>query len=102
MEMFTKFYGVDWLLFALVVVHLWMLGHKMRTGFLVGILAASTGFVLGLIIESAGTLTMNVVFAFMHLRAYLRWRQIDEESLAESVEQVTFGHGEESKEGNKQ
>jgi len=95
--MFTKFYGVDWLLFALVVFHLWMLGQKMRTGFLVGISAASTGFVLGLIIMSAGTLTMNVVFAFMHLRAYLRWKQIDEDSLAQTVEQVV-GHGEEKNE----
>lgn len=101
MEMFTKFYGVDWLLFVLVVIHLWMLGHKMRAGFLMGMAAASTGFVLGLIIDSAGTITMNVVFVFMHLRAYLRWGQIDEVSLAESVEQVTIGHGE-SKEGIEQ
>lgn len=91
MDMFTKFYGVDWVLFLLVVVHLWMLGHKMRAAFLVGVLASATGFVLGLIIMSAGTLTMNVVFAILHLRAYLRWKQIDQDSLAESVEQVTIG-----------
>ncbi len=91
MEMFTNFYGVDWLLFVLVVIHLWMLGHKMRTGFLVGMAAASTGFALGLIIMSAATIMMNVVFLFMHLTAYLRWGQIDENALAKSVEQVTFG-----------
>lgn len=81
MEMFTKFYGVDWLLFVLVVVHLWMLGHRMRAGFLVGIAAASTGFILGLIIMSAGTLTMNVVFVIMHFRAYLKWKQIDAQEI---------------------
>ena len=67
------YYAVDWMLFLCVFVHLWMLGNHLRSAFIVGMAACICGFLFGLMIESVATLVMNVVFFFMHLRAFLRW-----------------------------
>jgi hypothetical protein len=68
-----RYYGIDWLLFILVVMHLWMLGNKCRSAFIFGAMACCCGFCFGILIESIATILMNIVFFSMHVRAYIRW-----------------------------
>ena len=72
---FFKYYGVDWILFALIVAQLWALGNKWRIGFLIGIAACGFGITLGIMIGSIASFLMNIVFAMMHLRAFLKWHK---------------------------
>jgi len=79
-EALFRYYAVDWLLFVLVTLHLWMLGNHYKAAFLVGMAAAVTGFIFGLLTGSVATLVMNVVFFGLHLRAYVRWRILEKET----------------------
>lgn len=72
-----NYYGVDWLLFLLIVTHLWLLGNQRRSAFLVGIAATICGVVFGYLIGSFATILMNIVFTFMHIRAYMKWKSLD-------------------------
>lgn len=66
-------YGLDWLMFVLLLWHLWLLGNKHRSAFLVGIFATLVGVAVGWLLDSYAIMVMNVVFCGMHLRAYFKW-----------------------------
>lgn len=68
-----KYYGIDWLLFALVVLHLWLLGNRKKEAFLYALVANTCGLTLGVLIGSVATILMNVVFMVMNVRAYIKW-----------------------------
>lgn len=69
----TNYYGVDWILFALVFWHIWLLGNQRRSAFLVGMLATVFGATFGVMSGSLATTVMNITFCFLHWRAYLKW-----------------------------
>lgn len=68
-----RYYGVDWLIFLTLVIHLWAIGNHWRIAFLFGVGASMFGFVFGLMTSSIAMILMNIVFAGMHLRAYMKW-----------------------------
>jgi hypothetical protein len=68
-----KYYGVDWVIFAFVVIHLWMLGNKKRQAFLFGMGGNLFGILLGYLVESIACIIMNSVFLTMHINAYRKW-----------------------------
>ena len=71
--MWFKYYGVDWAIFAILVLHLWLLGNKLRVAFLFGVLGSSCGIFLGYLCDSVAVMIMNSVFICMHARAWLKW-----------------------------
>ena len=73
--MLLKYYGVDWLIFLLLLFHLWFLGEKRRYAFLFGAAAAVCGIVFGFLVESVGMMCMNTVLCCMHLMAYKKWNK---------------------------
>lgn len=73
MTLLFRYYGVDWLIFIIVVTHLWLLGHRKRVAFLVGASGCVFGFTFGVLTESIACSCMNVVFCCLHLRAYWKW-----------------------------
>jgi hypothetical protein len=66
-------------LFFFVAIHIWMLGNRWRSAFIVAIIANLCGFAFGLMTGSIATLVMNVVFCLLNFRAYLLWRTKDGE-----------------------
>ena len=68
-----KYYGIDWLLFILVLIHLWLLGNKNKLAFAFGILGCGCGIVFGIMIESIASVAMNFTFGLLHLRALIKW-----------------------------
>ena len=75
--MIFKYYGIDWLLFLLVALHIWLLGEQKRSSFLVAMLATICGTIFGMMTGSVATIVMNVTFFFLYLRAYLMWGRQD-------------------------
>ena len=73
--MFLKYYGVDWIIFVLVVIHLWLLGNKKRQAFLFGMSGNLCGILLGFLVESLACVIMNFVFATMNANAYRKWKK---------------------------
>lgn len=71
--MFFKYYGVDWAIFVILVVHLWLLGNKLRVAFLFGVLGSSCGIAMGFLCDSLAIIVMNAVFVCMHIRAWWKW-----------------------------
>ena len=68
-----KYYGIDWLLFILVLIHLWLLGNKNKLAFVFGILGCACGVAFGMMIESIASVAMNFTFGLLHLRALVKW-----------------------------
>jgi hypothetical protein len=75
MQWLTKYYGVDWAVFVLIVIHLWLLGHRKRSAFIAGMVGTSFGFLFGIMVGSVASVIMNVVFCAMHIRAYMMWHE---------------------------
>ena len=71
-----KYYGIDWLLFILVLIHLWLLGNKNKLAFAFGILGCVCGIVFGIMIESIASVVMNFTFGLLHLRAFIKWSSL--------------------------
>ena len=71
-----KYYGIDWLLFILVLIHLWLLGNKNILAFAFGILGCVCGIVFGIMIESIAYVVMNFTFGLLHLRAFIKWSSL--------------------------
>lgn len=68
-----KYYGADWAQFLFVFIHMWMLGNKSRSAFVMGFAACMFGLCLGCMIDSLACMVMNVVFAAMHIRNFFKW-----------------------------
>lgn len=71
-----KYYGVDWLNFLLVLVHIELLVHKKRSAFVWGFLASVVGVIFAFMIQSWGNGVMCATFMFFHVRAWIKWREI--------------------------
>jgi hypothetical protein len=68
-----KYYGIDWLMFAGILTHLWMLGNKLRSAWLIGVLISLCGILFGYLSGSLATVIMNCVFITIHIRNYMKW-----------------------------
>ena len=73
MELLTNYYGIDWLIFALITLHIYYLGSQKSVAFPIAMLATFLGAIFGLMTHSLATVLMNIVFFFLHLQAYAKW-----------------------------
>ena len=73
--MIWKYYGIDWLIFLAVVIHLWLLGERKRAAFLFGMTSAMLGLIFSIQIDSIANGIAMVVYFCMHVRAYCKWRE---------------------------
>ena len=77
-----EYFGIDWLGFLLVVVHLVLVAHQIRKGWLFGIGAAATYIVFGIMTNSLATIIMNITLIMIHGFAYFKtraWDKVDPE-----------------------
>ncbi len=78
MEILLKFYGIDWLVLVLVLIQMWLLGSRRKSGFLVGILATCFGMVFSYMSGSAGNAALGLCLFYLHARGYFQWRAAEE------------------------
>lgn len=76
MEVFLKYYTLDWLAMGLSLFAVYLLGNKNKFGFISFILANFLWVILGFsLINSLGIAIGNLVFLIMNIRGYLSWNK---------------------------
>lgn len=70
-----KYYGIDWIIAILLITNIWMVGSKIRSGWLVGAVACCFTTAFAIMIESYPQVVMNIVFIFLNIRGYFEWRK---------------------------
>jgi hypothetical protein len=76
MEVFLKYYTLDWLAMGLSLLAVYLLGNKNKFGFISFILANFLWVILGFsLINSLGIAIGNLVFLIMNIRGYLSWNK---------------------------
>jgi hypothetical protein len=75
MDIFLKYYGLDWLAMASSLLAVYLIGNKNRIGFISYILANALWIYLGVFkMQSFGI----SFFLIMNLRGYLKWKKSQE------------------------
>lgn len=71
--MIFQYYGLDWLIFALLLLHVWLLGERNRFAFVFGVIASILNVLFGWMIGSLAIVLMSVIFTVLHFVAYIKW-----------------------------
>jgi uncharacterized membrane protein YeaQ/YmgE (transglycosylase-associated protein family) len=74
LEIFTTYYGLDWVAATLMLVGLWMVANKKRSGFMVTVVASIVGAVVSAMALQYGFLLSNIAMVFVALRGYILWK----------------------------
>jgi hypothetical protein len=74
MDDLLRYYGVDWLGFALTLGSLHLLGNHRRAGFLLGAGSTVAWGAFSVMADSTATVVANSVFLCMNLRGWAKWR----------------------------
>ena len=74
MEIFLKYYALDWLAMALSLLAVYLLGNKNKLGFISFSMANAIWVFLGfMMMNSLGIGVGNVVFLIMNIRGFISW-----------------------------
>lgn len=72
-DILFSYWGIDWLIFLLLTMNLWMIGQRKRVAFVYGILVGILSIVFGIMIGSVAMVVMNCWFIFLHGRNWWKW-----------------------------
>lgn len=76
MEVFLKYYALDWLAMGLSLLAVYLLGNKNKLGFVSFILANMLWTILGFtLINSLGIAIGNLIFLVMNIRGFMSWNK---------------------------
>lgn len=76
MDVYLKYYGLDWLAMASSLFAVYLIGNKNRIGFISYILANALWIYLGVFkMQSFGISVGNIFFLMMNLRGFLKWKK---------------------------
>jgi hypothetical protein len=73
MNIFTQYYGFDWLALILGVLAMWGLGDKKRSSFLIYMLATTAGLIFSILIHSIPIIIFNIISFCLQLRGFINW-----------------------------
>lgn len=74
MDIFLKYYTLDWLAMALSLLAVYLLGNKNKLGFISFSIANTVWIFLGFFfMNSLGIGIGNIVFLIMNIRGFLSW-----------------------------
>lgn len=73
---------MSWLLSAVGMLALWLLGRRSKTGFLVGLLSDVLWAVYSVQTAQWGFLPACAVYAVIHIHNYRKWGRLDEPSVS--------------------
>ena len=68
-----KFYGFDWAAMMFTFASLYLLGNKMRSGFLLGVLANFFWFSYGFMTDSIANMACSTVIVVLQFRGWRLW-----------------------------
>ena len=68
-----QYYGTDWLGMVFTFANLYLLGDKKKIGFVFGFFASICWLAFTIMANSIPGAFANAVFAFLNIRAYIKW-----------------------------
>jgi hypothetical protein len=76
MEIFLKYYALDWLAMALSLLAVYLLGNKNKLGFISFSIANTVWIIVGFfLMNSLGIAIGNIVFLIMNVRGFFSWNK---------------------------
>lgn len=72
----TRYYGTDYINAVCVIIAMYLIGNKRRSGFILFMIATACGAVFGVLAGSTPFLISNTILFLTNLRAYLLWRKV--------------------------
>jgi hypothetical protein len=76
MEIFLKYYTLDWLAMALSLLAVYLLGSKNKLGFISFSIANTVWIFVGFfLMNSLGIAIGNIVFLIMNIRGFFSWNR---------------------------
>jgi hypothetical protein len=86
MNIFLKYYTLDWLAMILSLVAVYLLGNKNRLGFISFSIANTVWIFLGVfLMNSLGIAIGNSVFLVMNIRGFISWNKKEKQKNEESI-----------------
>ncbi len=67
---FSDYYGFDYLTATCVIVAMFMLGNKNKSGFILYCVASTSGIVFAILAKSPPLIVTNIVMIIMNLRGF--------------------------------
>ncbi|MEA5462059.1 nicotinamide mononucleotide transporter [Arcicella sp. LKC2W] len=76
MEVFLKYYTLDWLAMSLSLLAVYLLGNKNKYGFIIFSISNALFIFLGFVLmNSFGIGLGNIIFLIMNIRGFLSWNK---------------------------
>jgi nicotinamide riboside transporter PnuC len=72
-ELFTQYYGLDWLAMIMSLLSMYYIGNKKRIGLVFGLIAGITWVAVNILINLMPGLLLNIILITLNIRAYIKW-----------------------------
>lgn len=72
-QSFQTYYGLDWLALIFGMVGMYLIGEKVRWGFVLNFVACCAGFYVAFISLQFGYVFYNFVLVFLMVRGFQNW-----------------------------
>ena len=73
MDILLKYYGIDWAATITAMLTIYLLGRKMRSGFLIGVLSSLLWLIFNGMVASVAGVLANIILVFINLQGYWKW-----------------------------
>jgi len=73
LDIFTRYYGLDWISIFLTFAQLYFLGNKNKLGFVFGAASNVTWFSFGMVVGSFAVPLAHVIMIGLNLRGLYKW-----------------------------
>lgn len=68
-----NYYFIDLIGMICMLASIWLLGNQRRSGFVIGLIGATSFVVFGVLAESLFAIIGNSILAVIYIRGWLRW-----------------------------
>ena len=71
----ANYYYIDLVGMICMLASIWLLGNQRRSGFIIGLIGASSFVAFGVLAESLFAILGNSILAIIYIRGWYRWDQ---------------------------
>ena len=76
-ELFTQYYGLDWLGMIMVLLCVYYIGNKKRYAFIFGLIGCLIWIYVNHMANIIPAVLLNIVLFILYLRGYIKWGKDD-------------------------
>ena len=72
---FNEYYGSDYLTAVCVIIAMFLLGSKQKSGFLLYCAASTSAIIFAILAKSPPLVITNIIMIVINIRGFLRWKR---------------------------